>query len=94
MGNILKRFKEIEQASNPQTLAKLAYSTWTQFTPIDTGNARNRTRLKGTEIHANYPYATRLDQGWSKQFQGQGMTKPTLAALQAYVQNNLKKKGA
>ena len=93
MGNILKRFQEIEQASNPQTLAKLAYTTWVQYTPIDTGNARRRTKLKNEEIHADYAYATRLDQGWSKQFQGQGMTKPTLAVLQKYVQNNLKKKG-
>jgi hypothetical protein len=94
MGDILKRFKEIEQASNPQTMAKLAYDTWVKFTPKDTGNARNKTKLKNTEIHADYPYAVRLDQGWSKQFQGQGMTKPTLAELQKYVKNNLKKRGA
>lgn len=94
MGDILKRFKEIEQASDPQKLANLAYATWKQFTPVDTGNAKNKTKLKGTEIHANYPYATRLDTGWSKQFQGQGMSKPTLAALQSYVKNNMKKKGA
>jgi hypothetical protein len=92
MGNILKRFKEIEQASNPQQLAKIAYKTWVDYTPIDTGNARRRTKLKNTEIHADYAYALRLDQGWSKQFQGQGMTRPTLRELQKYVKNNLKKR--
>jgi hypothetical protein len=91
MGNIVKRFKEIDNASKPDVLAKLAHITWVQYTPKDTGNARRKTRLNNNEIHANYAYATRLDQGWSKQFQGQGMSAPTLKALQKYVQNNMKK---
>ena len=91
MGNILKRFKEIDNASKPDVLAKLAYATWDKFTPKDTGNAKRRTKLNNTEIHANYPYAVRLDTGWSKQFGGQGMSAPTLKALQKYVQNNMKK---
>ena len=32
-------------------------------TPIDTGNARRRTRLRGNIIHAAYPYAQVLDKG-------------------------------
>jgi hypothetical protein len=90
MGNILKRFKEIENASQPKTLAQIAFKTWVDYTPIASGNARRRTKLKNTEIHADYAYALRLDQGWSNQFKGQGMSKPTLKEIQKYVQNNLK----
>jgi hypothetical protein len=46
------------------------------LTPIDTGNARRRTQLYGKEIVADYPYAQRLDQNWSKQTKGQGIVAP------------------
>lgn len=46
------------------------------LTPIDTGNARRRTKLVNNDtIEANYPYAVPLDNGHSKQAP-QGMTKP------------------
>lgn len=46
-------------------------------TPIDTGNARRSTKLEGTNtIHGDYPYAQRLEDGWSDQAP-QGMIKPT-----------------
>ena len=45
-------------------------------TPIKTGNARRRTRLQGETIKADYPYATQLDEGKSRQAP-EGMTKPT-----------------
>lgn len=54
---------------------KEAHKLFVSKTPIDTGNARNSTKLDGTVIKANYPYAERLDNGWSKQ--SSGMTKPT-----------------
>lgn len=55
---------------------KQAEAKLKSLTPIDTGNARNKTRLVGKDkIEANYPYAQRLDQGWSKQAP-EGMTKP------------------
>ena len=45
-------------------------------TPIKTGNAKSKTNLRGkTSIIADYPYATRLDNGYSKQAPN-GMTKP------------------
>lgn len=37
------------------------------LTPIRSGNARRRTTLSGNTIEANYPYAQRLDEGWSNQ---------------------------
>lgn len=45
-------------------------------TPIKTGNAKSKTNLKGkNSIIADYPYADRLDKGYSKQAPN-GMTKP------------------
>jgi hypothetical protein len=55
-----------------------ALNHFVSITPIDKGNARRSTSLTGNKtIHANYAYAQRLDQGYSKQFGGKGMTKPT-----------------
>lgn len=54
------------------------------ITPIRSGNARRNTRLSGDEIVANYPYAQRLDNGWSKQAP-MGMTKPTEKKIQELV---------
>ena len=55
---------------------KEAYQEFVDETPIRSGNARRKTRLQGKTINANYPYAKRLDEGYSKQ-SPQGMTKPT-----------------
>lgn len=58
-------------------LPQEAYDHFVSITPIDTGNARRSTRLVGNKtIEANYAYARRLDEGYSKQARG-GMTKPT-----------------
>lgn len=63
-----------------------AYQEWLKNTPIDTGNARRKTRLRGTVIEAQYPYAQRLDEGWSKQ-SPKGMTEPT----QKFVDREMKR---
>jgi hypothetical protein len=56
-----------------------------RLTPIRTGNARRHTHLVGNKtIEANYPYATRLDHGWSKQAPN-GMTKPFELWMRAKV---------
>lgn len=47
------------------------------ITPIRSGNARRNTRLQGKNvIIGDYPYAERLDQGYSDQAP-EGMTQPT-----------------
>lgn len=61
-----------------------ALTEFKRLTPIDRGNARRRTTLKNDKIEANYPYATRLDQGWSKQAP-KGMTEPFLQWVQKKV---------
>lgn len=53
-----------------------AHRVFKDETPIKTGNARRRTRLQGETIKADYPYATELDAGKSRQ-SPEGMTKPT-----------------
>lgn len=62
-----------------QELSKLPRRSLDKFrslTPIDTGNARNKTKLQSqTTIVGDYPYSQRLDEGWSKQAK-EGMTKP------------------
>ena len=59
-----------------ETVMPRAYQYFRSITPKDTGRAQSRTQLKGSTIHANYAYADRLDQGYSRQAP-QGMTKPT-----------------
>lgn len=55
-----------------------AYKVFVKETPIRSGNARRNTKLKNKKtIQANYPYAERLDEGYSKQ-SPQGMTEPTM----------------
>ncbi len=57
-------------------LPDLAYKEFVKNTPVRSGNARRKTKLVGKEIRADYPYATRLDQGYSDQAPD-GMSKPT-----------------
>lgn len=58
-----------------------ALDKFKELTPIDTGNARKSTTLKNNKtILANYPYAQRLNEGWSRQAP-QGMFKPFLKWL-------------
>ena len=59
-----------------RTLIPRVYDFFKQQTPIRTGAARKQTQLKGSTIHANYAYAERLDQGYSKQAP-EGMIRPT-----------------
>jgi hypothetical protein len=61
-------------------LPAAAFEVFVENTPVQTGNARRRTRIQGNTIRANYPYAQPLDQGTSRQ-SPQGMIKPTLAWL-------------
>lgn len=68
-----------------QDLAQLpeqAHKFFVGITPKDTGSARKNTSRNGNIIHADYAYAQRLDNGWSKQYGGKGMTKPTTEFIQ------------
>jgi hypothetical protein len=67
-----------------------AYNYFVSVTPKDTGNARRKTTLKGNTIEANYPYAQRLDKGWSKQAP-RGMVQPTIRFIQRLIRQIVRK---
>ena len=54
-------------------------------TPIDKGNARRNTvHRSSAKIESRYPYADRLNTGWSKQAPN-GFTEPTLEHMEDFV---------
>lgn len=89
-GEINRRLNKILAAVDEKELTKVAIDTFKENTPVASGNAKKRTRAVNNEIRAEYAYATRLDQGWSKK-KPDGMSKPTIEAIQEYVRNGLKK---
>ena len=89
-GEIVKRINQLEKALDPNNLAREAYDYFKNITPIRSGNAQRSTRLQGDQIQADYPYAQRLDAGWSKQHHGVGMTKPTEKFIQEYIKKQAK----
>jgi hypothetical protein len=74
----------------PEVVMKEAHTYYRRETPIRSGNARSKTSRKNLTIKSAYPYAARLDEGWSKQ-SPQGMTDPTSDKMDEYVSNYVKK---
>lgn len=68
-----------------------AYTFFRAHTPIRSGNARSKTVLKKDTIVGAYPYAHRLDNGWSKQAPD-GMSRPTEAYVKKTVDKIIKGK--
>jgi hypothetical protein len=71
-------------------LPNQAYQVFKDNTPVRSGNARKKTRLKGDTILAAYPYARRLDGGWSRQ-SPDGMVKPTAKFIEQRLRKILRK---
>jgi hypothetical protein len=89
MNPIVKKLKEIEVILNEDKLAQLGADYMRSITPIRSRNARNKTDARGSTIYASYPYAKRLDEGWSKQNQI-GLIDPTIAYLEKYIKTGIK----
>jgi hypothetical protein len=89
-GEIIRRLGQISKDFDQDAITKVGYPTFRASTPIRSGNARRSTVMVGNEIRAQYPYATRLDQGYSKQ-SPEGMTQPTIEAMQKYIENKTQK---
>ena len=70
---------------------KEAYTEFVSETPIRSGNARRNTRLEKNKIKAQYPYAKKLDEGFSNQ-NPDGMSKPTEDFVKKRVAAILRKK--
>lgn len=88
-GEINKRLKELKTNLDPKVLAREAYNKFYATTPVRTGNARSSTDLRNNQIEANYPYAQRLDDGYSKQAP-RGMTEPTIEHIRNYIKKQEK----
>jgi hypothetical protein len=84
-GNIAKKIKLLDQ------VPVQAYTYFRAITPIRTGNARRNTSLNKDVIHAQYAYAERLDDGYSRQAPN-GMSKPTEAFVKKTVDKIIRKK--
>jgi hypothetical protein len=82
MSQVSKMFDEAEKVA--KTLPKETYDYFVDSTPIRTGNARRSTSLRGNTIDANYAYAERLDEGYSRQAP-KGMTGPTEKFLEKRI---------
>jgi hypothetical protein len=93
MNNMKARLGKIKKELDSKNLAKVAHKFFKDITPIDTGNARNKTKLESDTINADYPYAGVLDKGRHMTSRGMrgsnqapdGMTKPTIKHLQEYI---------
>ena len=103
MSNIARRLNKVLETLDDKNISQVAYTTFKDNTPIGDpnrwktkykpknykpGNARRKTVLKGNEIQANYPYAKRLEEGYSSQAPD-GMTEPTIEEIRDYVYNKL-----
>lgn len=86
--NCVNRLNKVLDTLDKQKVTNYAYKTFVKKTPIRSGNARRKTRLQGNTIDAAYPYAQRLEEGYSKQAPD-GMTEPTIDEVRKYVYNKL-----
>lgn len=82
---------ELQRISNAlERLPKEVYDYWVSVTPKDKGNARRSTKLKGDTIHADYAYAERLNEGYSKQAPS-GMVEPVERFLERRLKQIMRK---
>lgn len=75
MDKLTRRLSRL--ANTLQRMPRDAHKEFVKETPVDTGNAKRRTDLRGTEIRGNYPYSVRLNEGYSRQAP-KGMTEPVI----------------
>jgi hypothetical protein len=88
MNKIVSKLNSIKSLLNENKIATEGAKYMQSITPIKSGNARRNTKVNGNLIEADYPYAKRLDEGWSKQNQI-GLIDPTMKHMEEYI-----KKGA
>lgn len=84
INKLSSKFKKVGTKLN--NVPNDAYVFFVNQTPVRSGNARRNTKLQNkTQIQANYPYAKRLDEGYSKQ-SPKGMINPTID----FIRNRVK----
>jgi hypothetical protein len=90
--------KRIQKKLN--NVPKEAYKEFVKVTPVKTGNAKRKTKLKGKTIVADYPYAQVLDKGRHMTSRGmrgseqapEGMSKPTTEFIKQTIDKIIKAK--
>jgi hypothetical protein len=82
--NIDKRVAKLEKEFG--NIAIEAHKKFVEVTPVNSGNAKSKTELRGKEIQANYDYSVRLQNGHSKQAPN-GMRDQTID----HIKNIIKK---
>lgn len=84
----ISRLNKVLNTLDDQKVTDVAHKAFVDNTPIRTGYARRNTLKSGNDIDANYPYAQKLEEGFSKQAP-KGMTEPTIEEVRRYVYSNL-----
>lgn len=83
--------KDLEKIKRSlENVPKEMYDYWVKVTPIKSGNAKRKTRLDNKTIVANYPYASQLNDGSSRQAP-KGMSEPTEQFLMRRLRQILRK---
>jgi len=90
ISEITRQFKQLSEV--PQRVVDQSFKFFVDHTPYRKGNARRSTHLDQTTIVADYPYAERLDEGYSKQAPA-GMTEPTLREVDRLMAQEIRKIG-
>jgi len=85
VNNIVKKLREISIMLDENKLADEGARFMESITPYKSGNAKRHTSADGNIIRADYPYAQRLDDNWSKQTKGKGLVKPTIDHLEELI---------
>ena len=90
--NVNNHINKIQRELEKVPQKALDYFKYQAPTPIRSGNARKNTSLRNKkDIIADYPYAKKLDEGYSKQAR-QGMTKPTMEYIKQLVRKIIRGK--
>ena len=79
---IKARLQEVDRKVN--RIKDFAHEEFRKITPIRTGNARSKTNRINRGVEAAYPYANKLNDGFSRQAP-KGMTDPTVEKIQQFV---------
>ena len=88
--NIDQHIKKIQDKLEKVPNQAYDYFKYQAPTPVRSGNARRHTKLDNKEtINADYPYAKRLEEGYSPQAP-KGMSKPTIKYIQTLVKRIIK----
>ena len=87
--DVTKLFRQL--SGLPSDIHRDAYTFLKNKTPIRSGNARRKTKKEsGLRIGSRYEYASKLDEGFSRQAPD-GFTDPTIDKMKQLVDKEIRK---